>query len=145
MLADRTGIDLGYHNCGAIEVASNETEHDFHEHVAQWQAEDIRIEHLTASEIQRHVAEMDDRFTEAVYLPDFCQVRNPRYLQALRAACQQRGVEILEHVHALDISRKDDRISRFASEIARCRLIRFASPRERGLLLYSNRWGVPFR
>ncbi len=111
MLADRTGIDLGYHNCGAIEVASNETEHEFQKHVAQWQAEGIRIEHLTACEIQRHVAEMDDRFAEAVYLPDFCQVRNPRYLQALRAACQQRGVEILEHVHALDISRKEDRIS----------------------------------
>ena len=110
-LADRTGIDTGYHVCGAIEVCSVDQQDEFREHDAQWHAEGIRVEHLSADEVQHHVADMDGRFENAIFLPEFAQVRNPRYLKALKAACLQRGVEILEHVHALDVHQKDDRIS----------------------------------
>ena len=110
-LADRTGIDTGYHLCGAIEVCSRDNLNEFQQHEAQWQAEGVRVERLSANEIQRHVADMDGQFEHAIFLPDFGQVRNPRYLKALKAACLQRGVEILEHVHALDIRQHDNRIS----------------------------------
>ncbi len=110
-LADRTGIDTGYHLCGAIEVCSRDNLNEFQQHAAQWQAEGVRVERLSANEIQRHVADMDGQFEHAIFLPDFGQMRNPRYLKALKAACLQRGVEILEHVHALDIRQHDDRIS----------------------------------
>jgi glycine oxidase len=110
-LADRTGIDTGYHICGAIEVCALDQQDEFRQHDAQWQAEGIRVERLSAHEVQRHVAEIDQRFEHAIFLPDFAQVRNPRYLQALKAACLQRGVEILEHVPLLDIRQKQDRIS----------------------------------
>jgi glycine oxidase len=109
-LIARTGIDIGYHICGAIEVCSSETQNQLEQHATEWQHEGIRIERLSAFDVQRHVADLDDRFDIAIYLPDFGQVRNPRYLQALKAACLQRGVEILEHTHALDIRQKDDRI-----------------------------------
>ena len=49
--------------------------------------------------------------TIASFSPTSRQVRNPRYLQALKAACLLRGVEILEHVHALDVRLNGDRIS----------------------------------
>lgn len=110
-LIERTGIDIGYHICGAIEVGSSETQHELEQLASQWLAEGIRIERLSIPEMQRYVADLDDRFQRAIYLPDFGQVRNPRYLQALKAACLQRGVEILEHVQALDIRRKGDRIN----------------------------------
>lgn len=110
-LADRTGIVTGYHLCGAIEVCSRDNLNEFQQQEAQWQAEGVRVERLSANEIQRHVADMDGQFEHAIFLPDFGQVRNPRYLKALKAACLQRGVEILEHVHALEIRQYDDRIS----------------------------------
>ena len=110
-LADRTGIDTGYHICGAIEVCAVDNQDEFRQHDAQWQAEGIRVEHISAHEVQQHVADMDDRFENAIFLPDFAQLRNPRYLKALKAACLQRGVEILEHAHALEIRQKDGRIS----------------------------------
>ncbi len=110
-LVDRTGIDTGYHICGAIEVCSHDQQDEFQQHDAQWLSEGIRVERLSGPEIQRHVADMHGRFENAIFLPDFAQVRNPRYLKALKAACLQRGVEILEHVHALDIRQREDRIS----------------------------------
>ena len=110
-LSDRTGIDTGYHICGAIEVCSHDQQDEFFQHNAQWQAEGIRVERISAHEVQQHVADMDARFENAIFLPDFAQVRNPRYLKALKAACLQRGVEILEHAHALDIRQNDGRIS----------------------------------
>ncbi len=110
-LTDRTGIDIGYHICGAIEVCAHDQQEEFHQLDTQWQAEGIRVEHLSAQEVQQHVADMDGRFQNSLFLPDFAQVRNPRYLKALKAACLQRDVEILEHVQALDIHQKDGRIS----------------------------------
>ncbi len=110
-LAERTGIDIGYHVCGAIDVSSANTQHEFQQHCQQWREEEIRVESLSAGEVHRHVADLDDRFNGGMFLPDFAQVRNPRYLQALKAACLQRGVEILEHVHSLEFRRESDRIS----------------------------------
>jgi len=110
-LVARTGIDIGYHICGAIEVCSNAAKHEFQRHSIQWQTEGIRFERFSAHDVQRYVADMDGRFDNAIFLPDFAQVRNPRYMQALKAACLQRSVEILENVHALDIRQEGDRIS----------------------------------
>ena len=110
-LIARTGIDIGHHICGAIEVSSMEKRQELESHASQWLTEGIRVERLSALEAQRHVADLDEQFDGAIYLPDFGQIRNPRYLQALKAACLQRGVEILEHAQALDIRRKDDQIA----------------------------------
>ena len=109
-LTARTGIDIGYHICGAIEVFADNSTLEIEQHAANWKAEGIRIERLSALDVRRHVADMDDRFDSAILLADFGQVRNPRYLQALKAACLQRGVEILEHSHAVEIRQKEDRI-----------------------------------
>lgn len=109
-LVERTGIDIGYHVCGAIEVASPETQHEFQQHCEQWQAEGIRVESLETDQLHRHVADLNREFASGVFLPDFAQVRNPRYLQAMKAACLQRGVEIIEHVQGLECLRADDRI-----------------------------------
>ena len=110
-LITRTGIDIGYHICGALEVGTPETRDELEQQASHWLNEGIRTERLSRPEIERHVADLDKQFDDAIYLPDFGQVRNPRYLQALKAACLQRGVEIIEHAQALDIRRQDDRIT----------------------------------
>ena len=110
-LIARTGIDIGYHICGAIEVGSIDNAHELESQASRWRTEGIRIERLSVPEVQRHVADLDAQFDNAIYLPDFGQVRNPRYLQALKACCLQRGVEILEHAQALDIRLRDDKIA----------------------------------
>ncbi|MDA1231975.1 MAG: glycine oxidase ThiO [Planctomycetota bacterium] len=121
-LVARTGIDIGFHICGAIEVCSEETLLEFQQHVLQWQAEEICVTRMSHKEAQSHVPDLAVRFDTAIYLPDFGQVRNPRYLQALKAACLQRGVEILEHVHALDIRLKGERITEVRTD---GRILRF--------------------
>ncbi len=110
-LLDRTGIDNGYHICGAVEVLTDSNEADFREQLRQWQAEEIRVQILNRSDSEQFVPDLNQEFNSAAYLPDFAQVRNPRHLQALRAACLQRGVEILEHAQELTFRAEGDRIS----------------------------------
>ncbi len=99
-LVDRTGIDIGYHICGAIEVCSDETQYEFQQHVKQWQAEGIRVERMSGPEVRRYVADLDVGSRMPIFLPDFCAGAKPTLPAGNEAACLQRGVEILEHVHA---------------------------------------------
>jgi len=97
-LREQTGIDNGYRNCGALELASEE-DADLHLRVAEWQSEGITVERLTTrAAVVRHVPDLHPGFSEAIWLPEFCQVRNPRHLKALEAACRLSGVEVLEDV-----------------------------------------------
>jgi len=101
-LLEQTGIDNGYRNCGAIEVVDSLG--GFESRVVEWETEDIQVERLRdRSAIEKYVPGLDEKFQEAVWLPEFCQARNPRHLKALRAACQLSGVEILEDVADLSL------------------------------------------
>jgi glycine oxidase len=101
-LLEQTGIDNGYRNCGAVEVIDSPAA--FENRLMDWRAEGIRVEPLgDRSEIEKIVPGLNERFTDAVWLPDFCQARNPRHLKALRAACQLSGVEILEDIADLTL------------------------------------------
>jgi len=101
-LLEQTGIDNGYRNCGAIEVADSADSLD--QRLTEWKNEGINIERLTdRAAIDKYVPGLHDQFHKAVWLPDFCQARNPRHLKALRAACQLSGVEILEDISDLSL------------------------------------------
>lgn len=96
-LRDQTGIDNGYRRCGALELFSSDDALSSQQE--EWQAEGIVVERLDdRSELERHVPGLAPDHTQAVWLPEFCQVRNPRHLKALEAACRLSGVEILEDV-----------------------------------------------
>jgi glycine oxidase len=94
-LQSLTGIDTGFHRCGGIYLARTPGEAAS---LAAW-AEDqrelgIEVEHLPAENYGR----------AAFFVPAESQLRNPRYLQALVAACQQAGVEITPHTEARGIA-----------------------------------------
>ena len=64
-LVDKTGIDIGYHVCGAIEVCSDETQYEF-----QQTRQTMAGRRNSRRTIVRHaksggyVADLDDRFEE---------------------------------------------------------------------------------
>jgi glycine oxidase len=71
------------------------------------QREGISHERLTPqqqNDIEPAVSEArsEGSIVAATYVPDEAQLRNPRHLQALAAACRMRGVTIEESVEVLD-------------------------------------------
>lgn len=99
-LFERTGIDNGYRRCGAVEtIGSNAAEFD--DSLAQWRAEHLRVEHLDRDQLEEHVPDLHPQHRRGAFLPEFGQVRNPRHLKALTAACRNAGVEIVEGCQTL--------------------------------------------
>lgn len=95
-LLDRTGVDTGYRRCGAVESLPPA---DAAEVVPLWRAEGIAFERLSPAAL--HALEPDATLTEQIYhIPDCGQVRNPRLLRALVAACQSAGVRLRPHTPA---------------------------------------------
>ncbi len=79
--------------------------------ISAWRREGIRCELADRREMERHAPSLHPLFQRAYFLPDFAQIRNPRCLSALTAACRMQGVEILENVSGLQLVRQADRIT----------------------------------
>ena len=99
-LRQQTGIDNGYRRCGGIHVARGSGEAaSLAAAMQQLQADGIRVQRLDRGELTQIEPALTSlrckRPVRAAYLlPDEAQLRNPRHLKALLAACRQRGVEI---------------------------------------------------
>jgi glycine oxidase len=94
-LQSLTGIDTGFRRCGGIYLARTPGEAAA---LAAW-AEDQR---QLGIEVERLPAETYGRV--AYFVPAESQLRNPRHLQALLAACQLAGVEITPSAEAGDVA-----------------------------------------
>ena len=92
-LREATGIDNGYQNCGAIEVSF---ERSLKFEADHWAVTGNNVEFLNDERRRHFEPEISSEIKEAYRLREFCQVRNPRHLKALMAACADSGVEILE-------------------------------------------------
>jgi glycine oxidase len=87
-LAELTGIDNGYRRCGGLELWHPATPSE------EWHGEGVRTELLDEAEVRRLEPHLAAGLGRAVHLPDMAQVRNPRHIKALIAACQFKGVEL---------------------------------------------------
>lgn len=94
-----TGIDTGYSRCGAIELNAADNPSQLSDLRCQLQAEHILFDELAESELRRFAPEIGHSFHEAISVPNFGQVRNPRHMKALESACLQQGVHILRNDH----------------------------------------------
>jgi glycine oxidase len=92
-LRDSTGIDNGYQNCGAIEVSFD---HSLKVEANAWESSGNNVEFLTDERRRHFEPAISADIKDAYRLDEFCQVRNPRHLKALAAACAEAGVEFLE-------------------------------------------------
>ena len=130
-LASLTGIDNGYRRCGALHLARTAGEAAALAAWAQMQRDEgIAVERLTLAELaelepglagsdagtesplifgaQYEVPSTDGRtpHSAAFFVPGEGQLRNPRHLQALVAACQHLGVTITPDVHVCGFCRQ---------------------------------------
>lgn len=112
-LISATGIDNGYLHCGGLEVRFAEadpTGDSLKSEIAALRDEGVTVETDDLAEIRRRFPMLGPDLTAAYYLPDFCQVRNPRHLRALQAGCEKRGVELVSDAPVTQIETSNGRI-----------------------------------
>ena len=93
-LQDETGIDTGFARCGGIELSPNHSPSDISAIAAKFQSEGVHAELVRSRELRTLEPNLHPELGDAVHIPDYCQVRNPRLLRALIAAGTARGVEL---------------------------------------------------
>ena len=86
-LRELTGIGNGYLRCGGVEFLEPA---EAREVTDLWRAEGIAFERVPDAQLPEYWHELG----VAVRLPDCAQVRNPRHLRALVAACERAGVRL---------------------------------------------------
>jgi glycine oxidase len=123
-LAQETGIDNGYRRCGAVYLASSDAEARELQVLQQsWQAGGVDCRWLNAADLRDLEPNLAPSTTlplplgkgrgeglYALYAPEESQLRNPRHLRALLAACHQRGVQIDANVACEGFDVVGDRI-----------------------------------
>lgn len=110
-----TGIDNGYRRCGALYIARSTAEQELLKAAADiWRSQQVACEELSTeglAEVEPALAAKSAGILAAWRLPDECQLRNPRHLKALVAACTMRGVVIVSAAEAEAFSREGNRIT----------------------------------
>ncbi len=89
-LREQTGIDNGFLVCGGLELFTGPDG----ESSDEWRGEGITFEELKADELHGRYPYLSPAVQRAYYLPDMAQLRNPRHLKALQAACSAHGVSM---------------------------------------------------
>jgi glycine oxidase len=114
-LREETGIDNGYLVSGGLELftAADEESSD------EWRGEGIAFEELKGDELHRRYPELSPLVRRAFFLPEMAQVRNPRHLKALQAACAARGVSLRPGSPVHRLLRKGGRIESVETEQGR--------------------------
>ncbi len=111
-LRESTGIDNGFRHCGAIYLErEDEAAARLNGFANLAQSYDIECQPLTEADLAKHEPALQPHDVRAAYLvPEECQIRNPRHLQALLIACAQRGVAVTPGAAAEDFVVRGGRI-----------------------------------
>ena len=111
MLRQQTGIDAEYQASGmlvlpdsSVKASYGHEEHGGFRHRHNGSTEVWCARHaLTLQRVRSHeIAAALARDEDALWLPEICQVRNPRLLQALIAAIERSGGVIIENAEVMD-------------------------------------------
>jgi len=115
-LRQDTGIDNGYRPCGGIYLARDgRSARALHTDADCWRRRGVEAHELDAAalaDIEPALQPLADsgQVQAAYLLPGEGQLRNPRHLKALTAACLGRGVRLDQHLAVDDVVRAGDRI-----------------------------------
>ena len=95
-LKAETGVDNGFLRCGAIYTARSEaSQAEMQTLVEAWERRGIEASPLDAAALKRLEPNLaGNDLLAAWHVPDEAQIRNPRHVKALLAACGILGVEI---------------------------------------------------
>lgn len=116
-LQEESGIDPGYRACGGIYLACSPGEAAALRGAAAQLAEDglaverVAIDELPALEPALAEIAASGQVRIAYLAPGEAQIRNPRYVKALLAACRARGVRISGETPALEFVEAGDRLA----------------------------------
>jgi glycine oxidase len=108
-----TGIDSEFNRCGGLFLAETAGERaSLVGMTSYWDDLGIACESLSSKALVEREPGLSlwaDRFpnSSAWWVPDECQIRPPRYLQALEAACRIASVEICENANVDDVEFAD--------------------------------------
>ena len=86
-LKERTGIDNGFLRCGGLEFLG----HASHLPNDEWYGLGVAVKELTEKETADLEPALAPHLGPAILIPGMAQLRNPRHMQALRAACLATG------------------------------------------------------
>jgi glycine oxidase len=106
-LKEQTGIDNGYLRCGGLEFPCDDEEAAADE----WRGVGIAFEMVRDHDLRRLEPALSSSLDRAFFLPDMGQLRNPRHIKALLAACPLRDVRLRPHRPALGLERQGTRIT----------------------------------
>lgn len=113
-LRELTNIDNGYVRCGGIELRRSEEtleKQRIENLIREERGEGANCEVLDARQLRELEPALSESLPGAVYFPDIAQVRNPRHLKALIAACGQAGVQLLSGCPVYGLDRDGERIT----------------------------------
>jgi glycine oxidase len=105
-LRERTGLDNGYIVCGGLELVAPGEELPADE----WGGEGIAFREIRGPELHALEPALAPTVTQGYHLPGMAQVRNPRHVKALRAACELLGVELTPDCPVLGFVRRGHHI-----------------------------------
>jgi glycine oxidase len=114
-LRDETGVDNGFLTCGGIGVQLDGLEAEYQRDVEFWRAERLPIEILSPHELRIIEPAVSSDVLAAYRSRRLAQVRNPRHLKALVAACQRRGVMLHSGERVLDVNVRNGKLAGVAT------------------------------
>lgn len=94
-LRELVGIDNGYVESGGIELAFPGEVRRLQDELQAWEREGVAVETLSSEKLRQLEPAITGEIEAAYRLSQLAQVRNPRHLRALTAACLARGVRIV--------------------------------------------------
>jgi glycine oxidase len=106
-LHERTGIDNGYQRSGGLEFVKQKSEAT----LERWRSQGIPFEWLDDRELHQLEPALSPERKGAYHMPDVGQVRNPRHIKALLAACRACGVVLRPGSPVWRFERRADRIT----------------------------------
>jgi glycine oxidase len=104
-LRERTGIENGYLRCGGLEFGTADAELE-----DEWRGEGVAFQELDAGQLQRLEPALVAARGTVFHLPGIAQLRNPRHVKALLAACRALGVGLRPGCPVLGFEHRDGRI-----------------------------------
>ncbi len=96
-LQEYSEIDIEYRTCGALVLSTDQQSSTTQAEFERWQQQKVPVKRLRKDELSSFHPKFHSPVEDAYYLPTQAQVRNPRYVKALKAACEQLGVQFYEH------------------------------------------------
>jgi glycine oxidase len=117
-----TGIDVGFRKCGGVYLAFDRGEAAALAGMAfEAEAGGVPVETWSSAEIVRHEPALREMLSRqeplaARFFPSECQIRNPRFVKALRLACERAGVEVRPHVRVDGFATDGRRIVALSTE-----------------------------